>query len=117
MTPLAIKLGDITDRQIRTFMRVMDHFKRLPDGLSCHETCAAIAQDMVGLIHYKGTFNGADHSWLVFADNPEVLIDAYPLELRQWANPADDHGPSESAAVSVHWRTRDQGGLSGGSEH
>jgi hypothetical protein len=78
MRALAFETGDITSDNLQLYSQVIGVIRALPNGLTCHEVCRRITIIMDGFIHYKGTFAGADHSWLVLKENPLILIDAYP---------------------------------------
>lgn len=92
MTPLALQRGDIAVSQhliwqdVATFVAGwLPDFLLGNDGLiTCHQVCASVCHYINErykkeiLIHRKGKFNHCDHSWLVFADNPEVILDPYP---------------------------------------
>jgi hypothetical protein len=77
MIPYCRKVSDITNRQMAVFRKVQAIVDWLPEGLTCHEVCAEVVKRVPQLIHYRGKFNGYDHSWLVFTDSC-TLIDPYP---------------------------------------
>jgi hypothetical protein len=80
MTPHAVKLGDLTAAHVGWAAYVHRMIRDLPDAQSCHTVCEKVAAELPTVfIHYRGHFHGTwDHSWLVFRDNPDALLDPYP---------------------------------------
>jgi len=79
MKPLALQLNDINEKHLEIFQEVCTIVEQLQDGLSCHQVCGIIIQRLYyrKIEWLKGTFAGADHSWLRI-ENTEVIIDPYP---------------------------------------
>jgi hypothetical protein len=81
MTPHSVLLGDVRPGHVETLKAVRQVVRSLPDGLDCHQVCAAVASALppgtVG--HVRGHFSnkGYPHSWLVIP-GAAVIIDAYP---------------------------------------
>lgn len=82
MTPHAVVIGDLGPRHFTIFNRVVAVVNSLPDGLTCHEVCEAVAGVIPQVWWVKGRFAGWDHSWLE-VKRERVIIDAYP-----WASHA-----------------------------
>ena len=84
MRSLSLLLGDITANHLCVWEDVCRYLRYVPDKvdgkpITCHQVCERVAsQFAVELAHVKGKFYGYDHSWLVFKDDPDVIIDAYP---------------------------------------
>ena len=77
MIPLAIKIKDVTQEHVSLRYRVeMFIHEKLPEDLSCHEVCEAVANapEFKDVFEWhKGKFHGTwDHSWLVFKVKPGV---------------------------------------------
>lgn len=77
MMPYAVEQGLITSEQVLTFKRVESLVGTMPDGLSCYEVCQRVAGNCKNLEHWRGKFNGWDHSWLVFSGT-RVVLDPHP---------------------------------------
>jgi hypothetical protein len=73
--PFCVQQGYIDRRCLSLLERVRSAVLELPDGLSCHAVCAALACSE--LLHCRGKFAGYDHSWLEVAGS-RVIIDPYP---------------------------------------
>lgn len=78
MLPLCMELKDITQDQIKVFYELR-HILIGITATDCHTVCAELSKKFPELQHYTGKFyDGWDHSWLVFRNDPDVIIDAYP---------------------------------------
>lgn len=83
MTPLCVKLKDVTPDQLSIFRclcKTVEELKEEKGGsLTCHEVCRQLALTFPAtVLHYKGKFAGMDHSWLLFKHDKTVLLDPYP---------------------------------------
>jgi hypothetical protein len=85
-TSYCIEIGDIKQKHIDTLDKVKEIVKCLLPGASimpnCHWVCMMIVKlyPQLNLEWYKGKFAEVnEHSWLVFKDSPNTIIDAYPV--------------------------------------
>lgn len=84
MTPLCISLGEFTQEQIDTWKQVCKFVENLiaTEDVSCHAICFAVSNEFSQLVWYSGHFGGVnEHSWLMFRDDPYVIIDPYPIAI------------------------------------
>lgn len=83
LVPYCVKTGDILPYHDNVYVRVCMYLRSISfeSGIpTCHEVCAELAKRIPELVHYKGYFAEVnDHSWLVFKDDENTLIDAYPI--------------------------------------
>jgi hypothetical protein len=79
MIPYAVESGDLMPHHLTALRRVREIVAGLPDGLTCHDVCRAVADEMPELHAVRGWFarRGIGHSWLRFREG-EAIIDAYP---------------------------------------
>lgn len=77
MTPYAITQGFIETRHLKLLEKVKDLVAAMPEGLTCHQVCCRLAENIFGLDWTKGKFNNWDHSWLEIRGT-RLVIDAYP---------------------------------------
>jgi hypothetical protein len=92
----AVATGDIRPDHLILYGEVWSILDQLPDGLDCHEVCAAIAERLPQLQHKRGYFlqKGIQHSWLEIPQD-NIIIDAYPwagamphiVTTQGWFNP------------------------------
>jgi len=69
--------NDVDERELALLDAVRREVQRMRNGLTCHEVCAALAQQFPRMVvHARGTFNCFDHSWLVTRNGN--IIDPYP---------------------------------------
>jgi hypothetical protein len=80
MIPHCVKTGDIKADQQLIYKRVCQLVDRLTDPkVDCHKVCRTIVGCFLQtLVHFRGKFANADHSWLAFRSDIEVVIDVYP---------------------------------------
>lgn len=89
MKGLARVINSITEGEMEVYRRVVLLVAAMDEGLTCHQVCERLVGDtMIGphVRHVRGKFMAPssygpipfDHSWLVFVDSPDVIIDPYP---------------------------------------
>lgn len=84
MTPYVVSRGDIPQKLFELFKIMRDTLERLPDLegeiLTCHAVCTAFSRLYNDISCVDGTFaDFFDHSWLIHKDNPQVIMDMYPV--------------------------------------
>lgn len=79
MIPIAVEMKDITVGQMKIFGKILNEVDGLPNGLDCHDVCAALKEKFPELKHVRGAFlrKGYPHSWLTFPGTL-TIIDPYP---------------------------------------
>lgn len=78
MVSYVIEQGIITQTHLKLLEWVKEELKGMTNSQSCHDYCQELASKNKDLIWRKGKFNGHDHSWLICAENTDILIDACP---------------------------------------
>jgi hypothetical protein len=83
MKTYAEEVQDILPVHQDVFKSICRVVEKLPSGLDCHQVCEALTHlsfRSMYLSQERGYFGypGAEHSWLFFVNNPNVIIDPYP---------------------------------------